>query len=231
MPPRGWRKYRLIDGKKRCAGCATYKLFAEFYKDNSCADGLVLYCKPCADKKYKEQKKKPGWREKVLVAERKRREDPVLHARDAARKKIRDALPEVKERNAAGFRRRHLASPRYTFTAIISNKRYRRELPETDAMSLADLMAKWEQQRGLCDLTGVPMTWAPGHCGPTATSISVDRIDCNGGYTNANTRLVCHWANSFRGKMSDAQLLEAARAMVAHMEKTLQQPNKIAAAA
>ncbi len=52
------------------------------------------------------------------------------------------------------------------------------------------------------------------------TSITLDRIVPELGYAKGNIRLVCHAINSFRGRMTDAEMLAMARAIIAYMEGT-----------
>lgn len=68
----------------------------------------------------------------------------------------------------------------------------------------------------VCSVTGISLEmytddhaslknpWAP----------SVDRIDCNKGYTPDNVRVVCWLYNHMRGDYSDADVLKVAKAMV-----------------
>jgi hypothetical protein len=73
-------------------------------------------------------------------------------------------------------------------------------------LAASDLFDKWVSQKGLCALSGLPMTHAMGE-GIKRTNISVDRIDNLKGYTKDNTRLVCWIVNVMRHKMGDEELL------------------------
>ena len=80
-------------------------------------------------------------------------------------------------------------------------------------LSRDDLANKWNEQRGLCALTGFPMTHVMGgHF--VMTNASVDRIDNNGPYSNNNTRLVCRMANHMKFQMTDLELVEWCSAIV-----------------
>jgi len=59
------------------------------------------------------------------------------------------------------------------------------------------------------------MTWAQGKVLPT--SITLDRINPDKGYTRRNVRLVCHAVNSFRGRMKDKEMLQMAKQIVKNM--------------
>ena len=80
----------------------------------------------------------------------------------------------------------------------------------------ADFMLQmWLDQDGCCALSGIKMVWGGG-TGPR--NISTDRIDATRGYYKDNVRLVCHAVNSFRGQMSDDELLIMAVTLVANMQ-------------
>jgi hypothetical protein len=55
-------------------------------------------------------------------------------------------------------------------------------------------MYLWEKQKGLCALTGIPMTYK-FYEGRVNTNLSVDRIDSAKGYSKDNVQLVCMAAN------------------------------------
>lgn len=73
------------------------------------------------------------------------------------------------------------------------------------------LLQLYEDQQGLCAITGLPMTW--GHEGEhgnsgnrRGTNISIDRIDSNLTYIPGNVRLVCDRVNKIRSNMDDTDL-------------------------
>jgi endogenous inhibitor of DNA gyrase (YacG/DUF329 family) len=68
-----------------------------------------------------------------------------------------------------------------------------------------DLIALYYDQKGLCALTGVPMTYLTGR-GRVITNASVDRIDGSIGYLRGNVRLVCCIANSMKNVLTDDEL-------------------------
>lgn len=78
------------------------------------------------------------------------------------------------------------------------------------------LLTLWHRQEGKCALSGLPMTWV----GSGPTNISVDRINPKKGYTKDNVRLLCWAVNSFKLTGSDEQMIEMARAVVAHADST-----------
>lgn len=104
-------------------------------------------------------------------------------------------------------------SPRYSFSSTLNMARKR---GAEVSINQDYLMALYDQQEGLCALSGVRMTWATGKTEPT--SISMDRIDGSKGYIDGNVRLICMAVNAFRGIMNDQDLLKMARAVVSTME-------------
>lgn len=83
--------------------------------------------------------------------------------------------------------------------------------------TIDDLMGKFDAQNGRCALTGIQMTWGKGKVLPT--SISLDRIDQDQGYSCDNVRLICHAINAFRGRMSDDEMFTMALALIGNMKK------------
>ncbi len=80
------------------------------------------------------------------------------------------------------------------------------------------VMGLWISQKGLCSLSGIPMTWGSnGNITTPPTSFSIDRVDQTIGYFVGNVRLVCHAVNSFRGSMTDQEMLYFAKNLVNNM--------------
>lgn len=71
-------------------------------------------------------------------------------------------------------------------------------------------------QKGLCAISGIPMTYKLGG-GRQPLNISVDRIDNNKGYIPGNIQLVCSHVNMMRGNLSSEDLLEFCRAIVKNL--------------
>lgn len=75
-----------------------------------------------------------------------------------------------------------------------------------------DLRALWISQKGLCALSGFQMEKSVGVVGPR--SPTVDRVNHTKGYVSGNIRLLCHAVNALRGRMTDAETIDMARAIV-----------------
>ena len=74
------------------------------------------------------------------------------------------------------------------------------------ALTVKDLMELYEQQEGLCALSGVEMTYISGK-GRIPTNIGIDRIEAGGPYIRENIRLVCNHVNTMRLDKSDEEFL------------------------
>lgn len=88
-------------------------------------------------------------------------------------------------------------------------KRYEIEFDER--VDLDFLCNLFEEQQGLCAVSGLPMTWmheklASNHGARRGTNISIDRIDSDNGYTPDNIRLVCDRVNKMKSNMTDGDL-------------------------
>lgn len=138
--------------------------------------------------------------------------------------KRHNATPKARERRAEYQRtgkgraasKKYTASYRGVLRAIIKRASGRHSERWPDApyiLTLTDLVEMWRRQDGLCALTGLKMTWGQGRIRPT--SMSLDRVNSERGYTLDNVRLICHSVNAFRGDGTDAEMLTIARALVA----------------
>jgi hypothetical protein len=85
-------------------------------------------------------------------------------------------------------------------------------------MGRQDVYFLWENQEGRCALTGISMSFRNGTGKAEPTSVTLDRINNDGNYDVGNVRLICFAVNSFRGRMEDVQMVEMARAIVAHAD-------------
>lgn len=65
------------------------------------------------------------------------------------------------------------------------------------------LMGLFSSQRGLCIISGLPMS----HEFNDLCSISIDRVDSTRGYIPGNVQLVCKWVNLAKQKHSNAEFL------------------------
>lgn len=80
-------------------------------------------------------------------------------------------------------------------------------------LSLEYLLGLYEQQGGLCALTGMKMTWGMG-LRYVPTHVSIDRIDSFGSYTPDNVQLVCRIANSMKLNLGQSEFIKLCRKIV-----------------
>lgn len=118
---------------------------------------------------------------------------------------------EQREKRDAHIKRWRKLSPRSSLQNNLKN--LLRRTPTETPVTPAKLMELWHKQNGLCALSSIEMTWGSGHGIARPTSISIDRIDQTRGYELDNVRLVCYAVNCFRGRMSDKEMYEMARAL------------------
>lgn len=104
-------------------------------------------------------------------------------------------------------------TPRFNLYSTLRLAKKRAEV----TIDVEYLLNLFEEQQGLCALSGVKMTWATGKIEPT--SISIDRIDNSKGYVAGNVRLVCTVINAFKSTQTDDELYEFAKKLVANMAK------------
>lgn len=68
---------------------------------------------------------------------------------------------------------------------------------QQDGLTKQDLLDIYENQKGLCALSGIQLTCLLGE-GKIKTNASVDRINAGGPYIKENIQLVCGALNKFR---------------------------------
>lgn len=181
-------------GMKKCSGCEEIQPLTGFWKNSRWPNGFSPRCKKCrssANKYWREQNKE--YRAGYLIAYGNRE--------------------GVKEIQSAYRKRRNQLTPRNIMAITLRHGLARR--PTVNPATIDDLMEIWRAQDGRCVISGITMTWAKGRVLPT--SISLDRIDPNGGYSKDNLRLVCQAVNSFRGRMLDSEMLTMAKAIIHNM--------------
>lgn len=86
----------------------------------------------------------------------------------------------------------------------------------SDDVTVEALLELLKKQKGMCALSGVPMTH-----GQTVmeTAMSIDRIDSNVGYRMSNIQLVCQRVNVMKMDMDDNSLWWWAKNLVMHDER------------
>lgn len=82
------------------------------------------------------------------------------------------------------------------------------EKNRASTLSVQDLKDIYDKQKGLCALSGVPLTCLLQRGVKTTTNASLDRIDPGNGYTKANIQLVCVAVNRLRCDMSIEEFLD-----------------------
>ncbi len=97
---------------------------------------------------------------------------------------------------------------------LCNNLRYR---DKNSTVTTEDLLSLFEKQKGLCALTGFPLTFNSGTLSKVTTNMSVDRIDQHKGYRIDNIRLVCDQANRMRSILSDEELKQWCHAILQHL--------------
>ena len=183
-----------VRGLKGCSVCGAVKPVADFYV---AAGRRMSRCKQCNAEHQKKWKANNPQHMLEYVREYTSRDD-------------------VKERKTTSRQMRVVETPRIVMQITLRHGLKRR--PTENPATIDDLMTKFDAQGGKCAVSGITMTWAKGTVLPT--SLFLDRIDHTQGYSADNLRLVCHAVNAFKGRMSDAEMLAMAKAIVANLNKS-----------
>jgi len=182
---------------KKCYNCQTVKTIENFTRRSGSNSNYRNICKVCTSYRSRQYRTTDTYREKSALQMRRWRANPENKHKEAIR------------RNA-----QHRLTPIHAFRLAIFNAKKRAAV----SLTIEDLLALWRNQNGRCVLTGITMTWGTGRIEPT--SMSVDRIDPQIGYSKENVRLICHSVNMFRGNMTDKEMLTMAKTMIAYQDRT-----------
>jgi len=80
---------------------------------------------------------------------------------------------------------------------------------------LQDLEKVWENQNGFCPYTGWELDHVPWRkTERNPKQCSLDRIDCEKGYTKDNIQFICMIANFAKNNFTNEQVLEFCKAVV-----------------
>ncbi len=210
---------------KVCIRCNEAKPLVNFIRNRSNADGKDTTCRHCRSimlaEKYGVSSKRVR---KVNYATRDAYYmQPHVKAKNRERARLHRSrmTPEQIEQKRIKIRKWRESSPRTTLgTALYLGLRRR---PTKNPATTDDVMQLWHQQHGKCEVSGIPMTWRQGKV--TGTTVSIDRVDPEKGYSADNVRLVCYAVNLFKGRMTDAEMLTMAHAIVDSMSKTSREPS------
>lgn len=182
--------------KKRCLSCGIEKSIDDFHKAKLGVLGRQTKCKKCTSEWHRAYNARSDVKEK---------KGPRVRVYN---KKWREANPEKAKENYAIWRAKTPAQA--------LGKSLRRSLqrhPTDCPVTLKELMQIWDAQDGCCVLSGIKMTWGMGTYYPT--SISIDRINSDIGYTKENVRLICYAINAMKGVWDDKHVIEMSLAIAA----------------
>ena len=107
-----------------------------------------------------------------------------------------------------GRRKGQSKSPKRFISYLYTGIRNKRAKTHVFTITREELQAKYEEQKGCCAISGMPMTFIKDGTGNHGTNISVDRRDNETGYTKENVWLVCHIVNMMKHTMDLEDLLE-----------------------
>ena len=193
---------------KSCTKCGLEKDDNCFSIDKRKKSGRQACCLVCQNIYNAEYRRRPDVAKRLVENRARYYRKPETRERDRKYRST-DAVKAQRKIN-------DLKSPRHIFYATLRMALKRR--PTENPATVQQLMDLWMAQNGRCAVSGIEMVWGKRQ-GPVPNSISMDRIDSNGGYSIDNLRLVCHAVNAFKGRMSDAEMLAMAKAIVANLNK------------
>lgn len=100
---------------------------------------------------------------------------------------------------------------RYMATAI--RKRCDYSPSKKGDLTYLDIKNKWDEQKGLCNYTGLTMRLKSDDMSNKLFQASVDRIDSSKPYTKGNIEIVCLGINYMKNKFTKEETLQFLRAI------------------
>jgi hypothetical protein len=209
-----------------CPKCGKDKPVSEYYAHSVRKDGSVRYrpyCRQCRIVKIKKNKPRPIHTAILATGIQKCR---YCHTEKALSefyangcfsdgvKKYRTrcklcVLAKHKQQSPQIYKtksEKRSASPKNFISAILNHAAKRKQNLGFN-IDLMYLIKLYEEQNGLCAISGVNMTYIAGE-GRTYTNISIDRIDSAKGYLRSNVQFVCDIVNRMKSDLSQSEMYD-----------------------
>jgi hypothetical protein len=201
--------------KAECIKCLENKNINDYYKHSVRSDGFIRYrqiCKSCR-KKPKKTRLRPIYNEiissgiqsclsckinKPLNEFYKNGcfEDGLPKYRSKCKKCVLEKSKKTHDSSYPNkIEKKHSSYKNYIST-LLNHSSKRKKDYNIDIQYLLNI---YELQNGLCNISGVEMTYKHGS---VSTNISIDRIDSDKGYIKGNIQLVCYIVNIMKNKFS-----------------------------
>jgi len=196
---------KLWPSEKQCMKCHETKQLVDFHVSRHGKFGRAARCKKCMKVWHATYYWRPGVKERINAQA------------TAWQKNLSPEQRAVKNQKTRKWFE--------TLPTGVLGKNLRRALkrfPTENPVTVIELLEMWERQEGKCVVSGIEMTWGKGAFYPT--SLSVDRINPEIGYTKGNVRLVLYAVNAFKGRWTDEDMIAIARAMVAKADDDSREP-------
>lgn len=216
----------------KCVQCLIERLPTEYHKHSIRLDGYVRYrqiCKHCR-KKAKRNASKPVYEEIIRNGVQRCKYCNVVKPIDSFyangcfsdglkkyRARCKDCILLLsKERQPETYkdkiRKKHSSVKNYISTLLNHCSKRKNKEYNLDIQYVLDI---YEQQKGLCNISGVPMTF---EYGAKTTNVSIDRVDNNKGYVKGNVHLVCYVANIMKNQFSIQEFIQFAKKIVIYSQ-------------
>jgi len=179
-------------------------LFPRGWRNKS---GRSSWCKKCHQKRSREKENEPGYREKRAGKMREYRQRPEFKEMERARR-------TANSQNKRAQDRANRASPKGRARLLWAAARDRASKKGKD-FSLTISRVETTIFAGVCERTGATFDLSPGR---TADSPSIDKKDPNLPYSDDNVSIVCDWYNMAKGRLSEIELIERCKALIAAVE-------------
>jgi hypothetical protein len=215
----------------KCVNCLIEKEPNQYHRHSVRSDGFIRYrqiCKECRKVKTKYNRPRPVHIEivnsnKQLCKKCKTIKelnefycngcfaDGVKKYRSTCKKCILEIRKENhKETYQDKIKKKHSSYKNYISCLLNHCSKRNKNGYNLDIQYLLDL---YENQKGLCNISGIKMTHEHGK---KETNISIDRIDSSIGYVKGNVQLVCYIVNLMKNTFSIEKLLYFSENIIKH---------------
>ena len=215
-----------------CSVCGRTKKLSEFHKSKSYSTGFFPYCKLCKNLRTKEKKEQerekrrkdlkqmfgdtkiglskyanstkkafffPDTDEKICAkcSEKKKTINFWKHnqTQDGFHSWCKDCCKLGQKRST---KKKYSSIEGRLATFLVSCKNSAKRRGQECTITRNDLIEIWKEQEGKCNYSGLEMTTEPSKM----TTVSVERINSNIGYTRSNTVLVCNYVNRMKSDLT-----------------------------
>ena len=204
--------------QKVCNKCGVSKPKTEMYfgRSRNTKDGWRAECKECRNNRLRNHWNEDKTKLRCQICNEYKPPEEFNHAKKPHRAN-RDLRCKAckskaaKERRMQRYKTDHLR--RLLVERVAAAKDRAKKKGIYCDITLEEIQQLWEDQKGKCAISGLPMTYEMGK-GRVHSNVSIDKKDPDKGYTISNIQLVCMAVNQMKSDMTTDTLIDYCRAIL-----------------